>query len=132
MMSFGKSVRCSPRLRQIAGLAGLIAMLVAFAAAGDKPAHHKKLPPEYALLMGTVWSAESRPLPGVAVKIRRSEDKKARWTVVSDGRGEFAQRVPVGKADYVIWTEPKGRKPVETTAHVENDERVDVGLHLTE
>ena len=90
---------------------------------------------DYALLFGTVWSADSRPVGGVMVKIRRAEDKKARWTLVSDAHGEFAQRVPPGKQDYVVWTEIKSKKDVkvvETKVHVENDERVDLGLHLTE
>ncbi len=69
------------------------------------------------------------------MKIRRASDKKARWDLVSDRNGEFAQRVPPGQMDYVIWAEiktHKGKMKAETTAHVENDERVDVGLHLTE
>lgn len=96
-----------------------------------KPLHTK----DYALIYGTVWSAQQRPVPGVVIKIRRADEKKARWELVSDRSGEFAQRVPAGKADYVIWTEiktRKGKQKPEVTAHVENDERVDVGLHLTE
>jgi len=86
----------------------------------------------YALLFGTIWSADNRPLPGITIHIRRAEDKKPRWTLVSDGRGEFAQRVPSGAHDYVVWADLKGRKPLETKVHIDNDERVDFGLHLTE
>ncbi len=97
---------------------------------------HKIAP--YALIFGTVWDAQNRPVYGVPIKIRRSDQKKAKWQVMSDHRGEFAQRVPAGKADYIITAEikpPKGKKDwkrPETTAHIENDERSDVGLHLTE
>jgi hypothetical protein len=92
----------------------------------------------YALIFGTVWDAQNRPVYGVPVKIRRSDQKKPKWQLISDHRGEFAQRVPAGKADYVITADikaPKGKKDwkrPETTAHIENDERTDIGLHLTE
>lgn len=105
--------------------------------AEDKP-KRKKEPPPYALIFGTIWDANNRPIHGVPIKIRRADQKKAKWQLVSDRRGEFAQRVPAGKADYIIWADIKPKKgqkdvkPIETTAHIENDERVDVGLHLTE
>jgi hypothetical protein len=88
----------------------------------------------YALIFGTVWNAQNRPVYGVHVKIRRADEKKARWNLVSDHHGEFAQRVPAGAADYIVWAElPKHKGPVaETKVHIENDERSDIGLHLTE
>ena len=51
----------------------------------------------YALIAGTVWGPDDRPVYGVTVKIRRATDKakKARWQLYSDHMGEFAQRVPV-------------------------------------
>jgi hypothetical protein len=76
---------------------------------------------------------------GVTVKIRRAKDKKAKWEVYSDHMGEFAQRVPAGESDYVLWADLKGFKPSdgkplhlvqEVTVHVYNDERQDTGLHL--
>ncbi len=90
---------------------------------------------DYALIFGTVWDKDGRPVYGVKVKMRRADHKKAQWEFISDHMGEFAQRVPVGTADYIIWADiklPKGAKPVETKVHIENNERVDVGLHLTE
>ncbi len=94
----------------------------------------------YALIFGTVWGPENQVLYGVKVKIRRADQKKAKWELYSDHRGEFAQRVPAGKADYVIWADTKGykladgkglRPGTEVTVHIDNDERSDVGLHLT-
>ena len=96
----------------------------------------------YALIFGTVWGPDNRPVYGIRVKIRRATDKpkKVRWELYSDHRGEFAQRVPAGEADYIIWADLKGvkttdGKPVhlvqEVTVHVYNDEREDTGLHLT-
>ncbi len=94
----------------------------------------KKGPKEnYALIFGTVWDKNNRPVYGVPIKIRRSDKKKPDWERMSDHSGEFAARVPSGKADYVVWADikaKKGEKRPETVAHVENDERVDVGLHL--
>jgi len=96
-------------------------------------------PDDYALIFGTVWGPDDRPLPGVKVKIRRARDKKARWELYSNRRGEFEQRVPVGKQDYVIWADTKGYKlpngvhlqhGPEVTVHIENNERANTGLHL--
>jgi len=64
----------------------------------------------YALIFGTVWDPDGHPLYAVKVKIRRASEKKARWELYSDHAGEFAQRVPAGKADYVVWAEVKGYK----------------------
>ena len=94
----------------------------------------------YALIFGTVWGPDGRPVFGVNVKIRRIQDKKARWELYSDHRGEFAQRIAAGKADYVVWADLKNFKSADgkplhavqdVPVHVEGDERVDLSLHLT-
>ncbi|MGH9531320.1 MAG: carboxypeptidase-like regulatory domain-containing protein [Terriglobales bacterium] len=115
------------------------ALLLVLAAAGlgATPAleekREKKEEKPYALLFGTVFGPDARAVAGVKVKIRRSDQKKAKWELYSDRRGEFAQRVPAGKADYVVWADLKGPKDQprqEVTVHVVNDERVDFSLHL--
>jgi hypothetical protein len=101
--------------------------------------HDKPLP--YALIFGTVWDPDGHPIYGVKVKIRRAsdKDKKVRWELYSNHSGEFAQRVPVGNADYVVWADvkdyklPSGKKlkpGSEVTVHIDSDERSDIGLHL--
>jgi hypothetical protein len=104
------------------------------AAASKKPS--KK---EYAIIFGTVWGPDNRPVYGVPVKIRRAQDKKAKWEVFSDHHGEFAQRVPPGEMDYILWADLKGVKTAdgkplhqvgEVKVHVDYDEREDTGLHL--
>jgi len=96
----------------------------------------------YSVIVGTVWGPDDHPVYGVPVKIRRGKDKpgKVRWQVVSDHHGEFEQRLPAGDADYVLSADLKGFKTTdgkqlrlvkEVTVHVYNDERQDVGLHLT-
>jgi hypothetical protein len=93
----------------------------------------------YALIFGTVWGPDDRPVYGITVKIRRVPDKKPKWQLYSDHSGEFAQRVAAGKADYIVWADLKGVKTTdgqplqlveEIPVHVEYDERVDIGLHL--
>jgi hypothetical protein len=104
------------------------------------PASKLKPNDPYALIFGTVWGPDDRPVYGVRVKIRRASEKKAKWELYSDHAGEFAQRVPAGEGDYVIWADLKGVKTTdgqtlrlaqEVTIHVEYDERVDMSLHLT-
>jgi hypothetical protein len=90
---------------------------------------------EYALIFGTVWGPDDRPVYGVPIKIRRANEKKARWESMSDHRGEFAQRVPAGKAEYIVWADiktPKGKEKPQVKVSIENDERADISLHLTE
>jgi hypothetical protein len=104
------------------------------------PASNLKPGDPYALIFGTVWGPDDRPVYGITVKIRRVPDKRPKWELTSDHSGEFAQRVPAGKADYVVWADLKGVKTTdgqklhlaqEVDVHVEYDERVDIGLHLT-
>jgi len=103
-------------------------------AADSKPSKN-----EYALIFGTVWGPDERPVYGIPVKIRRAQDKKAKWEVYSDHRGEFAQRVPPGEADYILTADLKGVKTAdgkplhqvgEVKVHVDYDEREDTGLRL--
>lgn len=107
-------------------------------ASSDEAKSEKKAPPPYALIFGTVWDAQGRPAYAIPIKIRRADQKKPKWQLMSDHRGEFAQRLPAGKADYVVWAAYKPKKgqkdakPAESKVHIENDERVDIGLHLTE
>jgi hypothetical protein len=142
----------TPKLRHAAVLARLSSfcgLLVIFFAvlsphilpSAAASSETKKLKPTdpYALIFGTVWGPDSHPVYGITVKIRRVPDKKPRWELYSDHAGEFAQRVPAGKADYVVWADLKGVKTTdghpwrlaeEVPVHVEYDERVDIGLHL--
>ena len=127
-----------------AGCSGLLSLLLCcfflcpslsekYALAGE---NHEK---PYALIFGTVWGPDNHPLYGMKIKVRRSDDKKWRWELFSDHNGEFAVRVPAGKADYLVWPDVKHYKSLngdklqpaeEVHVHVENEERVDTGVHL--
>jgi len=106
----------------------------------------------YALIYGTVYDAEGRHLYGATVKIRRAGARKVLWEEMSDHSGEFAQRVPPGPADYVLWVdtgkhseraaEEAEKQPAQgiehgavhggqaVKVHIAGDERLDLGLHL--
>ena len=104
---------------------------------GGSSAKAKEKP--YALIFGTVWDPDNRPIYGIKVKIRRADDRKPKWELFSDHNGEFAQRVPPGPADYLVWADLKGVKSQsgkqlelekEVPVHITAEERVDIGLHL--
>ncbi|HZR29552.1 MAG TPA: hypothetical protein VFA71_12310 [Terriglobales bacterium] len=117
-----------------------VALAAAILASHAVPAFAGKAAKEkpYALIFGTVYGPDNRGVYGVKVKIRSADGKdgkKAKWELTSDHRGEFAQRVPAVEADYIVWADVKTRKgtpPPEAKVHIQNDEREDVGLHLTE
>jgi hypothetical protein len=122
---------------------GLLLLVVLFGISSNvlssAPQHKNEKP--YALIAGTVWGPDDRPIYGVRVKIRRSTDKphKVRWEVFSDHHGEFAQRVPAGEADFILSADLKGVKLADgapahaqdVTVHIYNEERQDTGVHLT-
>ena len=122
------------------GLLLIVVLLSAFTSRQVLLAASKPKGKPYALIAGTVWGPDDRPVYGIPVKIRRAKDKKPKWEVISDHMGEFAQRVPAGEADYILTADLKGVKTAdgqsvrlvqEVTVHIYNDEREDTGLHLT-
>lgn len=102
------------------------------------PSAEQKREKPYAVIFGTVWGPDDHPVYGVKIKIRRENEKKVHWELYSDHNGEFAQRVPAGKQDYVIWADTQGHKSAngnplqgeQVKVHVDADERVDTSLHL--
>jgi hypothetical protein len=107
--------------------------------AWEAPSSQNKPPKPYALIYGTVFGPDGHTVYGVRIKIRPANEKKSRWELYSDHSGEFAQRVPTGQADYVVWADLKGFKSPdgkklqagsEVTVHIQNEERADISLHL--
>src|SRR2546425_13375758 len=66
----------------------------------------------YALLVGTVYGPDDRPVYGVKVVIHPAGHSKPKWEAISDHHGEFAQRLPIGPGDYVVNTDFKRSKSV--------------------
>lgn len=107
----------------------LVALLLLLLPIVDARASGSDAKKPYALIFGTVYGPDDRPVYGVKIKIRRADQKKAKWELMSDHSGEFAQRLPAGTADYIITTDEKHPAP-EVKVHIENDERRDISLHL--
>ena len=125
--------------RRSVAMAATVLFLACLLASVGAQANDRAKPKPYALIFGTVWDPDGHPLYAVKVKIRRTDEKKARWELYSNHTGEFAQRLPVGKADYIVWADVKGYKLAsgkqlkpapEVTVHIDDDERSDIGLHL--
>jgi hypothetical protein len=123
------------------GIVSVLLLLPTFSSQDSLLTAQKAQGKLYALIVGTVWGPDDRPVYGITVKIRKATDKpkKVRWEVFSDHHGEFEQRLPAGEAEYIVWADLKGIKlpdgsPVhlakEVTVHIYNDERQDIGLHL--
>jgi hypothetical protein len=132
-------LRGEVRFAVLSLLIAAFSLALAKASAGDVSLQKKSNEKPYAVIFGTVWGPDDKPIYGVRIKIRRENEKRTRWEVYSDHHGEFAQRVPAGKADYVAVAELKGYKSIDgdrlqladtVKIHVEYDERVDTGLHL--
>lgn len=118
----------------------LAVLLAIFLVARVAHAEQRLTAKNTAVIFGTVWGPDDQPVYGVIVKIRRAsdKDKHARWEVHSNHLGEFEQLVPAGKQTYILWAETKGLKTREgkplqadpVTVEVEDNERVDTGVHL--
>jgi hypothetical protein len=126
---------CEPPARLLRFLACLLLLTTSV----TSETHKGPKAVQTAVIFGTVWGPDDRPVPGVEVRIRRANEKKVRWQVRSNRRGEFEQEVPSGTQDYVIWADVKGLKrpdgrhlqtSPEVTVHIEGNERADTGLHL--
>lgn len=133
-----RSGASAPRYRLLPAVLGALLFAIALGASAASPPRnpHEK---DYGLIYGTVWGPDSQPVYGVKIKIRRADQKKAKWELYSDHQGEFAQRVPPGPADYVVWADLNGFKSLdgkhlqagdEVKVHISNDERQDIGVHL--
>jgi len=122
----------------------LLALALAVCVHSSVAQKNQGLIKHYGLIFGTAYGPDDSPLYGVKVVIHPAGQKHPSWELVSDHRGEFAQRVPPGPGDYVITgqaeitlTDPtshhtqKKRVKAETKVHIEAEERQDVSLHLT-
>jgi len=116
-----------------------LALLLSYAAAQtDNSKRH------YGLISGTAYGPDDRPLYGVRITIHPEGKKRPNWDLVSDHRGEFAQRVPPGPGDYIIDGQvelapiengvPKLHKKMklkdQIKVHIDNEEIQDVSLHM--
>ena len=61
------------------------------------------------LILGTVFNEKDYAFPGVEVKVRRKGEKKFRYDLYTNSRGEFAVRVPDG-IEYEVVVRQKNYK----------------------
>ena len=76
--------------------------------------HHKTRPAF--LILGTVFNEKAYAFPGVQVRIRRKGEKKFRYDMYTNSRGEFAVRVPEGIEYEVVVTQKKYKEQTQEIA----------------
>lgn len=118
---------------------GLLCILSASITANDKD-----LKKHYGLIFGTAYGPDDHSVYGAKIEIHPAGKSHPAWKLLSDHRGEFAQRVPPGPSDYVISGEvefapvvdgvsqKKRKLKAETKVHIQAEERQDVSLHFKE
>jgi len=113
----------------------LILLAITLTATAFAEKKHKADEP-YAVVGGTVFRESGLSLPGAEVVITpdpqpgQSPVKIAYPKAVSDGRGEFAFRVPVTAMRYIVRAKLKGFAPQEKSVDIEGEQRSDVTLIL--
>lgn len=112
----------------VAAAALLMGVCVAFAGS-----EAKKQETAYALVAGTVFRETGVSLPGAEVSIETvaaESSKPRKWKAVTDGRGEFAVRLPVGQASYKVTARAPGCESEEKVVQTTGEDRVDVFFRL--
>ncbi len=101
------------------------------ASAKDKKKGRKKGQP-LGLLAGTVFDPSGLSFRGVTVTVIDLADGKSRWKGVTDGRGEFAIRVPATMegVKYRVVAEAKGLKPLEHELYAYESQRTNQNFLL--
>jgi len=89
----------------------------------------------YAVVAGTVFREPGYMLPGaeVTLTVKSAPPHKKlpkSMQTRTDARGEFAFRLPAGKADYVLSVKANGFVGQEKPAAIAEDERIDVYFEL--
>jgi len=136
-----KKIVITKRFALKVALAGCLAIFLSSA-----QAKKEDLRKHYALIFGTAYGPDDHPLYGVKISIHPFGAKHPSWDILSDHRGEFAQRFPPGPADYLVSGQaeiapvengvPNRHKTkklkAETRVHIDKEERQDISLHLRE
>jgi len=121
-----------------------LALLFSSLASSAEKDKDKDLKKHFGLIFGTAYGPDDRPLYGARIAIHPVGQKHPAWELMSDHRGEFAQRVAPGPADYLITgqieyapvengepqTKKKKKMKAEAKVHIQAEERQDVSLHF--
>ncbi|MBI3404171.1 MAG: carboxypeptidase regulatory-like domain-containing protein [Acidobacteria bacterium] len=81
------------------------------------------------LLFGTVFDKQGGLMPGAEIEVRRSNEKKVIQRAVSDRRGEFGIRVPMG-AEYEVKVKAKGFAEQVRKVDARNGARLDMVFRM--
>lgn len=82
------------------------------------------------VIAGSVFNESGRSVPGARVVIAPEDAPKKKRQAASDGRGEFAVRVPAGTGRYVVTVEAKGFAAQSKTVEVFESEKTGVTFLL--
>jgi Carboxypeptidase regulatory-like domain len=120
--------------RSLLALAFLAALLcpAAFSAQKDKS---KQASAPFALIAGTVYRPPGFALPSAKVVIAPETPevngvKLKKSEVVTNGRGEFAVRVPPVPAKWRVDVKSNGYRPEQRSVTVEGEQRFDLSIVL--
>ena len=106
-------------------------LLLAAVFCGTGSAKKKRAATAQALVAGTVFHASGRSLHGVKVTVFNETRPKKKLRGVTDGRGEFAIRVPSGEARYVVQAAAKGFESAQKKVQTYGMEKVNVNFMLS-
>jgi len=114
-------------------LAGLLAALLLAAGASAAEKRKSKVVPQ-AIVAGTVFQESGFLLRGARVVVTSAEKPKDKPNdkkeAITDMQGEFAVRVPAGKARYTVAVNAPGFVGDTKTVEITGDERLDLTFRL--
>jgi hypothetical protein len=89
----------------------------------------------FALLVGTCFNEKGLSMRGVTIEAEiqapsEQKLKKKRWNAVTDIRGEFALRLPAGKAKFLVKANKDGYRSQEKTVIFSSDERQNILFNM--
>lgn len=120
--------------RQAVRFAVLVVVSIAIGAAWSAEKPRKPQEP-YALIAGTVFRDPGLALPGAELTLApdptsKPASKFKKQKALSDGRGEFALRVPAAPMRYHLHVEARGYESETKDIAIQGEERVDVSFRL--
>ena len=121
------------KTRKRTGIRLLAPLALALLCAAGLAAEEKSKP--YAVVAGTIFREPGFVLPRAEVALKMMAPPPGvkhpkTLTTRSDERGEYAFRVPAGKAEYAVSVKADGFVGEEKPAKIESEERVDIYFTL--
>ena len=124
-------MRKKRRRSEAAALFALLLCLLALAHPCAQAAEKKKpKPAPQALLFGSVFQENGFLVRGARVVVSNPDRPKDRKETVTDVQGEFAVRLPAGKARYTVEVSAQGFASAKKEIEVAGDERIDLTFRL--